>query len=87
MKLRIVSDGTSAGTRVETEDGHVIDGVQAVSFTAMPGDVPEAMLVVQQVQCEIVVDPTWTHNASDPFLQPEDILAHLSTGSDNDYPD
>lgn len=32
MKLKIVSDGTQAGTKVLTEDGAEIDGVISVGF-------------------------------------------------------
>ena len=59
MKLKIVSDGTFEGTRVETQEGHVIDGVKAVSFTILDSGVPEAMLFVDPICCEIEVNTEW----------------------------
>lgn len=32
MKLKIVSDGTVEGTKVETEDGRTVDNVTSISF-------------------------------------------------------
>lgn len=71
MRLRIASDGTAAGTRVETEDGHVLDGVQAITFTMVSPGLAQAMLIVEPVQCEIVVDSTWTHK---DHLEIDDIV-------------
>lgn len=85
MKLRIVSDGTVAGTRVLTEDGQVVGGVQLLSFTAAAGEAePEAMLLVQGVQCEIVVDARvnttpldLSYQAVDELVTNSDLLAFL----------
>jgi hypothetical protein len=84
MKLRIVSDGTQAGTHVLTEDGQVLEGVQALSFTCALGDAPEALLVLQPVQCELLVDalgvldaPPAPYQATDLQVTNEDLLAFL----------
>jgi|15BtaG_2_1085339.scaffolds.fasta_scaffold00444_15 hypothetical protein len=91
MKLRIVSDGTQAGTHVLTDTGEVVEGVQALSFTCALGDAPEALLVLQPVQCELVVDAAFTLAEQDcsfgvqdlPVTQ-QDLLAFLPEIPDAD---
>ena len=54
MKLRIVSD--EHGTRVETDNGHVVDNVQTITFTAFCGEPAEVLLSLLPADCEIVID-------------------------------
>tara|TARA_Y100001938_G_scaffold135299_1_gene196794 strand:+ start:3035 stop:3313 length:279 start_codon:yes stop_codon:yes gene_type:complete len=57
MKIKIVSDGTCAGTRVlDASTGTAVQGVQLISFMASPQGAPEAFLHVAGVQCEIITD-------------------------------
>lgn len=64
MKLRIVSDGTPVGSRVETEDGVPVDGVMAVAWTIEAGQMARAVVTLLRVpvelvgEAEVVVDPS-----------------------------
>jgi hypothetical protein len=54
MKVRIVSDGTVAGTKIMFGD-QVVPGVQMIAFNAtLAGN--EAMVVIQGVECDLLVD-------------------------------
>lgn len=81
MKLRIESDGTASGTRVLTSDGQVLEGVQCLSLTLVPGQAPEAMLVIQPLELAMVVDAShggWVVD-EEPVSQ-QDIRALLPPG-------
>lgn len=55
MKIKILSDGTAAGTKVvDADTGTTIPGVQMVNFMAVADGACEAMMHVVGVQCEIV---------------------------------
>lgn len=55
MRIKIVSDGTVAGTKVvDATTGEQLVGVQMVNFMATTDGDCEAMLHVVGVQCEIV---------------------------------
>jgi hypothetical protein len=64
-KLRIVSDGTRFGTRIETEDGQVIEGIQAIDWKCDAGEKPVATAVIRvrrvpievEVEAEIIEEP------------------------------
>ena len=60
MKLRIVSDGTVAGTRVETEDGQAVAGVQYISYNVGVDQIPEALIAISGISCELVADARLT---------------------------
>lgn len=54
LKLKIVSDGTSEGSRVEDEDGRFIPGVQRVVFMADANQVyTKAVIEVINLPIEI----------------------------------
>lgn len=54
MKLRIVSDGTNAGTRVEDELGNRIEGVIAVDWTMRVGELSRATIEIRNVEFKTV---------------------------------
>lgn len=55
VKLRIVSDGTAPGTRVEDEDGRTLHGVQSVEWKVEVGEgMATATLVVHRVPVDVV---------------------------------
>lgn len=54
MKLKIISDGTPAGTRVLTEHGDEIEGIQLLSWSVNCMDEgAEATIHLWGVPCEI----------------------------------
>jgi hypothetical protein len=88
MQIKIISDGTVQGTRVvDAVSGETIPGVQMVSFMASVDGVPEALMHVVGVQCEILTD---AHMALAPDLNPfeveddfADLKEHLNGNSRN----
>ena len=57
QRVRIVSDGTVVGTRVELEDGTPVAGVVAVHFSAEGIDtMAKATLVFDQFDAELVAE-------------------------------
>ena len=55
MRIKIVSDGTAAGTRVvDAETGEPVLGVQMINWMATVEGQCEALMHVVGVQCEIV---------------------------------
>ena len=57
-KLKIVSDGTPAGTKVFTEDGKQIEGVYFISWEIDAGSLPRATISVHNVPVELVSEFT-----------------------------
>ena len=55
MKLKIVSDGTRAGTKVvDADTGEVLEGVHMLSWGFSAGDqMADAMIAVEGVQVDI----------------------------------
>jgi len=53
MKLKIVSDGTSRGSRVLTEDGKEIEGVESATWTCHAPGVATATLTLRKVPVEL----------------------------------
>ena len=57
MKIKIVSDGTPAGTKVVHADtGETVEGVQMINFMASVDGQCEALMSVVGVQCEIYTE-------------------------------
>lgn len=54
VNLRIVSDGTSAGTRVETADGVPVDRVTSVAWMLEGGRPARAVVTLMSVPVELV---------------------------------
>jgi hypothetical protein len=54
-RLRIISDGTTRGTRVETEDGELVAGVVEVAWQHRAGKMPQAKLSVLGADFHIIV--------------------------------
>lgn len=52
--LKIISDGTPRNTRVETEDGTVIDGVTAISINMAVDSITEVTFTLKNVPINIV---------------------------------
>jgi hypothetical protein len=53
VKLRIVSDGTSAGTHVRTLDGRELAGVQEITWKLTAPGVAEVTLRVNRVEIDV----------------------------------
>lgn len=53
-KLRLVSDGTPHGTRLTTEDGTLIKGVQAVEWKIEVGGFARATVEILALAAEVV---------------------------------
>jgi hypothetical protein len=53
-RVRITSDGTPHGTRVETEDGTLIKGVQAVRWSLDVGGMAKVSIDVLAVAADVV---------------------------------
>lgn len=56
MKLRVISDGTLVGTRVEDEAGNVLEGVTAVYILATADEDPIALIKVRGIGIDFVVN-------------------------------
>jgi hypothetical protein len=57
MKIKIVSDGTSEGTKVlDALSGEPVSGVQMINFMCGADGVPEALMHIVGIQCEIITD-------------------------------
>jgi hypothetical protein len=56
MKLRIVSNGTGAGTRLLTEDGQEIEDVRSVAWTCEGGAIARVAVILLAVPVEVEVD-------------------------------
>lgn len=56
MKIKIISDGTSAGTQVLTEDGKPLDNIKSVTWSVTAGSpgLAEVSVVFRQVNVELV---------------------------------
>lgn len=54
-RLRIVSDGGPKGTRVEDEDGNIIQGVKNIKIRQHVGGVVEAQLTIVNVGVDVMV--------------------------------
>lgn len=69
MKLRIVSDGTREGTRVETEDGEQVEGVQLLSWSFdCTQETSEAMLHLWGTASDLTVSTVTIIN--DDLVEP-----------------
>jgi hypothetical protein len=53
MRLKIISDGTVFGTRVETEDGQLLEHMVEVRWQHTAGRIPRAHLCVLDAQVEV----------------------------------
>lgn len=53
-RLRVTSDGTSTGTRVETEDGQLVHGIQRIEWRAEIGAFAVLSIDVLAVACDVV---------------------------------
>jgi len=84
MKIKIVSDGSVAGTAVCcAETGEVLEGIQIVDFRAVVGQPTEAFLHVLGISCDII-----THAAQDllPDLNPyEPVTEELNLDEIKDF--
>jgi hypothetical protein len=82
-RLRLKSDGTPSGTRIETEDGTLIKGVQSVvwslpdvnGFARMQievlGVAAHVVGLVEEDEASMLKDPTAIPQLSDPQEAPE----------------
>ena len=52
MNVRIISDGTDAGTRVLNEEGAPIRGIRAIKFSAAVDEINEAAITLSFVQID-----------------------------------
>lgn len=100
-RLRIISDGTPAGTQVLTEDGQRVRGVQLVQWHLSTDDFARCSLEVIGVAVDMVGDSSmapseFTVQLAEPqappegpgFPQPERVMAVLGdTGADDDLPE
>jgi hypothetical protein len=77
VRLRITSDGTPKGTRVVTEDGTLIRGVQLVSWHLSTGEMARCTIEVRAVAVDLVgegsmpEDPTAVVTLNQPQEAPE----------------
>jgi hypothetical protein len=56
-KLKIISDGTTAGTRViDLETGETINGIQMITWTCSDIGQPEVLVSISGVECEIITE-------------------------------
>jgi hypothetical protein len=54
MEIRIISDGTGRGTRVKTEDGQMVHGVQKVTWSIDgPSELARAVLTFDRVKVDV----------------------------------
>jgi len=53
LKVKIVSDGTSTGTRIFNEDGERLKNVTAVEWRIEVGGIPEAIVTFRNVSVEL----------------------------------
>ena len=60
-KVRIVSDGTPSGTRVEGPDGQPIPGVVSVSWNVKVGKIARATIELINVDIDAVADVEQRH--------------------------
>ncbi len=54
MKLRIVSDGLSIGTKVLTEDGQEIEGIRKIEWSVNAGCIAEVSIGLTAMEADIV---------------------------------
>ncbi len=54
MKLRIVSDGLSMGTKVLTEDGQVIEGIRNIEWSVKAGCIAEINIGLTAMEVDII---------------------------------
>jgi hypothetical protein len=77
VRLRITSDGTPKGTRVVTEDGKLIRGVQLVSWHLSTAEMARCTIEVRAVAVDLVgegsmpEDPTAVVTLNQPQEAPE----------------
>jgi hypothetical protein len=57
VKIKIISDGSSDGTKVVNEQGEEVEGVMSI-FWAVSGEEKKsvAMITIQHVEAEITID-------------------------------
>lgn len=74
MKLKIVSDGTRAGTKLTTLDGESIENVLLVSWNLSTEDeLAIAMVEIIGVPCEIITE--YRHiQVSETLVVPKDLV-------------
>ena len=53
MKIKIVSDGSSAGTKIFNEDGECLKNVMAVEWRILAGGIAEAIVTFRNVSVEL----------------------------------
>jgi len=58
MKIKVVSDGTPLGTKVFTEDGKVIDDIQAIEYYVSVEETGRLTLLVYNVPVELTAIPS-----------------------------
>lgn len=75
MKIKIISDGTSAGTKVvDCVSGEPIAGVTMINYMASTDGEPEALMHLVGIQCEIVCDARATLTPDLNPYEAEDIF-------------
>jgi hypothetical protein len=73
MKIRIISDGTKAGTRIVSFDtGEIIEGISSLNLTILPNCVPVVTLEFIHPFIDLVAEVSETpvlsaKNDKDPF--------------------
>jgi hypothetical protein len=76
-RLRITSDGTPRGTRVLTEDGTLVRGVQLVSWHLAVGEMARCTIEVRAVAADLVGEGS----------MPEDPTAVVTLSQDQEAPE
>lgn len=73
MLLRIISDGTSAGTRVETQDGELVQRVQRVDLVLTATALPQAVLYLEAplINLDLTVETQTITEAQDAEHDPD----------------
>ena len=62
MRLRIVSDGTSHGTKVTDENGVVVENIEEITWQSDRAlGLVMARLILKQVEADIVVNEDMEH--------------------------
>lgn len=67
IKLKIISDGTSGGTKVvDAKSGRTIEGIKSVNYSISMDSLPKAEIHVEFAEAEIeLVEPTFTVDAEE----------------------
>jgi hypothetical protein len=76
-RLRITSDGTPRGTRVFTEDGTLVRGVQLVAWHLSTGELARCTIEVRAVAVDLVGEGS----------MPEDPTAVVTLAQDQEAPE